>query len=131
MKQNIIRTVDNMIVGINMKLNDALSREKLADSRVASIPTKERKMLSIERQQKIKELLYVFLLNRREENALTQAMVDNNARVIDSAESKDGPIFPQRNRILMLGVLIGLAVPTIICLLILFLDTRIHSRKDI
>lgn len=131
MKQNIIRTVDNMIVGINMKLNDALSREKLADSRVASIPTKERNMLSIERQQKIKELLYVFLLNRREENALTQAMVDNNARVIDSAESKDGPIFPQRNRILMLGVLIGLAIPTIICLLILFLDTRIHSRKDI
>ena len=62
MKQSIIRTVDNMIVGINMKRNDAQSREKLAQSRVASIPTKERQMLSIERQQKIKESLYMLSL---------------------------------------------------------------------
>lgn len=130
MKQSIIRTVDNMIVGINMKRNDAQSREKLAQSRVASIPTKERQMLSIERQQKIKESLYMFLLNRREENALSQAMVDNNARVIDSADGSDAPISPKRNRILLLGVLLGLAVPGVACLLILFLDTRVHSRKD-
>ena len=64
-------------------------------------------MLSIERQQKIKEALYLFLLNRREENALSQAMADNNARVIDSAESTSFPISPNRNRILLLGVLIG------------------------
>ena len=130
MKQSIIRTVDNMIVGINMKRNDAQSREKLAQSRVASIPTKERQMLSIERQQKIKESLYMFLLNRREENALSQAMVDNNARVIDSADGSDAPISPKRNRILLLGVLLGLAVPGVAFLLILFLDTRVHSRKD-
>ena len=131
MKQSIIRTVDNMIVGINMKRNDAQSREQQAQSRVASIPTKERQMLSIERQQKIKESLYMFLLNRREENALSQAMVDNNARVIDSADGSNAPISPQRNRILLLGILLGLAVPAVTCLMILFLDTRVHSRKDI
>lgn len=130
MKQNIIRTVDNMIVSINMKRADAQSREMHAQNRVASIPAKERQMLSIERQQKIKESLYLFLLNRREENALSQAMVDNNARVIDSADGSDLPISPRRNRILLLGVLIGLALPSVICLLILFLDTRVHSRKD-
>lgn len=130
MKQNIIRTVDNMIVSINMKRADAQNREMHAQNRVASIPAKERQMLSIERQQKIKESLYLFLLNRREENALSQAMVDNNARVIDSADGSDFPISPSRNRILLLGVLIGLALPGVICLLILFLDTRVHSRKD-
>lgn len=82
LKQNIIRAVDNMIVSINVKLRDAQSREQQAQVRVSSIPTKERKMLSIERQQKIKEALYLFLLNRREENALSQAMADNNARVM-------------------------------------------------
>ena len=130
MKQSIIRTVDNMIVSINMKRADAQSREKLAQSRVASIPSTERKMISIERQQKIKESLYLFLLNRREENALSQAMVDNNARVIDSADGSNLPISPHRNRILLLGILIGLAVPGVTCLMVLFMDTRVHSRKD-
>ena len=77
-------------------------------------------MLSIERQQKIKESLYLFLLNRREENALSQAMADNNARVIDSAEGSNAPISPRRNRILLLGVLIGIALPAVACLMILF-----------
>lgn len=130
-KQNIIRAVDNLIVSINVKRTDAQSRERRAQSRVAAIPTKERQMLSIERQQKIKESLYLFLLNRREENALSQAMADNNARIIDSAESTDFPIAPRRNRILLLGVLMGLAVPTLWCLSLLFMDTRVRSRKDL
>ena len=131
MKQSIIRAVDNMIVSLNVKRNDAQSREEQAQSRVAAIPTKQRQMLSIERQQKIKESLYLFLLNRREENALSQAMVDNNARVIDSAEATDFPISPNRNKILLLGFAIGIALPGAVFLMILFMDTRVHNRKDI
>ena len=131
MKQSIIRAVDNMIVSLDVKRHDAQSREIQAQSRVASIPTKEREILSIERQQKIKEALYLFLLNRREENALSQAMADNNARVIDSAEGSNAPISPRRNRILLLGVLLGIACPGTVFLLILFMDTRVHGRKDI
>ena len=131
MKQTIIRAVDNMIVSLDVKRKDAQSREVRAQNRVASIPTKERKMLSIERQQKIKETLYLFLLNRREENALSQAMADNNARVIDSAEGSNAPIAPNRNKNLLLGVLLGLAVPGVYFLMVLFMDTRIHGRKDL
>lgn len=130
MKQNIIRAVDNMIVSLNVQRSDAQSREMRAQNRITSIPTKERKMLSIERQQKVKEALYLFLLNKREENALSQAMADNNARVIDGAEGGNSPISPNRNRILLLGLLVGLAIPSLACLGILFLDTRVHSRKD-
>ncbi|WP_300763008.1 tyrosine-protein kinase family protein [uncultured Bacteroides sp.] len=131
MKQSIIRAVDNMIVSINVKRKDAQSREMRAQERFAAMPTKERQMLSIERQQKIKESLYLFLLNRREENALSQAMADNNARVIDSAEATKYPISPNRNKILALGILLGLAFPTVAFLIIMFMDTRVHSRKDI
>lgn len=131
MKQNIIRAVDNMIVSLNVQRSDAQSREMRAQNRITSIPTKERKMLSIERQQKVKEALYLFLLNKREENALSQAMADNNARVIDGAEGGNSPISPNRNRILLLGLLVGLAIPSLACLGILFLDTRVHSRKDV
>ena len=57
--------------------------------------------------RKLRNSLYMFLLNRREENALSQAMVDNNARVIDSADGSDAPISPKRNRILLLGGVAG------------------------
>ena len=131
MKQSIIHAVDNMIVSLNVKRNDAQNREMRAQDRVTAIPTKERQMLSIERQQKIKEALYLFLLNKREENALSQAMADNNARVIDGAEGSNAPISPNRNRILLLGLLVGIALPGVVCLAILFMDTRVHGRKDI
>lgn len=131
MKQSIIRAVDNMIVSLNVKRNDAQNREMRAQDRVTAIPTKERQMLSIERQQKIKEALYLFLLNKREENALSQAMADNNACVIDGAEGSNAPISPNRNRILLLGLLVGIALPGAVCLAILFMDTRVHGRKDI
>ena len=131
MKQSIIRAVDNMIVSLNVKRNVAQNREMRAQDRVTAIPTKERQMLSIERQQKIKEALYLFLLNKREENALSQAMADNNARVIDGAEGSNAPISPNRNRILLLGLLVGIALPGAVCLAILFMDTRVHGRKDI
>lgn len=131
MKQSIIRAVDNMIVSLNVKRNDAQNREMRAQDRVTAIPTKERQMLSIERQQKIKEALYLFLLNKREENALSQAMADNNARVIDGAEGSNAPISPNRNRILLLGLLVGIVLPGAVCLAILFMDTRVHGRKDI
>ena len=130
LRQSIIRAVDNMIVSINMKRNDARARQYQAQARVSTIPTKEREMLSIERQHKIKESLYLFLLNKREENALSQAMADNNARIIDSVDGPGGPISPQRNRIMLLGILIGIAIPAVFFLLLLFMDTRVHSRKD-
>lgn len=131
MKQSIIRAVDNLIVSLDVKRQDATARERRAQGRVLSIPRKEREMLSIERQQKIKESLYLYLLNKREENALSQAMADNNARVIDSADGPAGPVAPNRNRMLALGVLSGLALPGVVFLCILFMDTRVRSRKEI
>ncbi|MBO5794343.1 MAG: polysaccharide biosynthesis tyrosine autokinase [Bacteroidaceae bacterium] len=131
MKQSIIRAVDNMIVSLGVRRDDAISRGTNAQIRVSAIPSKEREMLSIERQQKIKESLYLFLLNRREENALTQAMADNNARVIDGASGSNSPIAPDKMRILLLGILVGLVVPGVIFLFRLFTDTFVHSRRDL
>ncbi len=131
LRQSVIRSVDNLIVNLQVRRNDALSRQAQSQARTASIPTKERALLSIERQQKIKESLYMFLLNRREENALSQAMADNNARMIDHAHGPKGPIAPNRNRILLFGIALGLAVPCVFFLIKLFMDTKVHSRKDV
>ena len=121
LKQSIIGAVDNMIISLNMRLREAQKRETAAQVRVQTMPTKQRQMLTIERQQKIKESLYLFLLNKREENALSQAMVNDNAWVVDNAEGSMWPIAPSRNRIIVLGLLLGLSIPAAIFLSILFL----------
>lgn len=131
LRQSVIRAIDNKIVSIDVKREDAIFQHKQAQRRLNSMPAKERGMLSIERQQQIKESLYLFLLNKREENALSQAMVDNNARVIDPAEGGNFPIAPERNKIMLLGLLIALAAPTLYFLFIMFVDTRVRSRKDL
>lgn len=131
LRQSIIRTMDNLIVSLEVKKKDAQSQEGRANARFATMPTKAKQILSIERQQSIKESLYLFLLNRREENALTQAMADNNARVIDEAESTVMPISPNRNKLMLLGVLMGLAIPSLILVARLFMDTRVRNRKEI
>lgn len=131
LRKNILSGIDNIIVSIQVKRSDARGYEGAAESRIASIPRKEREILSIERQQKIKESLYLFLLNRREENALSQAMADNNARIIDGPDGSVTRISPKPDRIFMLGGLAGLFIPTVIILLSAFMNTRVRGRRDI
>ena len=127
LRSNILRAIENIIVSIRVKRTDARTYEMSAESRVASVPRMEREMLSIERQQKIKEQLYLFLLNRREENALTQAMADNNARIIDDPQSGAVLISPDRPRIMLLGVAAGLLIPAVILLFMRFMDFGVPS----
>ncbi|MDR1527483.1 MAG: polysaccharide biosynthesis tyrosine autokinase [Dysgonamonadaceae bacterium] len=131
MKQNILKSVDNTIYGLNMKRQNYDSQRNQVLSKIYSVPEKQREMLSVERQQKIKEELYLFLLNKQEENLLNQAMVDDNARVIDPASGSNAPVYPSKYKQLILGVSCGIVVPAIILLLMLMLDTRVHSKKEV
>lgn len=58
-------------------------------------------------------------------------MADNNARIIDNPQDNSVLISPQTRKILALGVAAGLFIPVVILLLIMFLDTRVHSRHDV
>lgn len=95
------------------------------------MPGKQLELLTIERQQKVKEALYVYLLNKKEENALSMAMTDDNARVIDQANGSYAPIYPNKLKDLAIGLLCGLAIPSVILLLMLLLDTSVKTRTEI
>ena len=131
LRQNIIRAVDNNIVGIETKLKEASNMVGEASYRISNIPKQQREKLSIDRQHRIKEELYLYLLNKREENALAQATTEDDARVLDPAGGSDTPVSPNGRSIIMGGVMKGAALPLVILLALLFFDTRIRNRKDI
>ena len=131
LKQTIIESMNNVIMGISIRRNDINNEANNAIGEATQVPAKKRQILSIERQQKVKQDLYVFLLNKKEENALNKAMTEDNARVIDPASGSYAPIYPNKYKKVLMGVGVGIALPTIIFLLILMLDTTVHTRKEI
>ena len=130
-RHNILGLIANLLNSLEISHNDLARREQASIQKYAQMPAKARQMLEIERQQSIKEELYIFLLNKREENALTQAMADDNIRSIDPANASYIPSSPQRMKIMILAFLVGLVIPATILIARLFLDTKIRTRKEI
>ncbi|WP_260259394.1 GumC family protein [Elizabethkingia meningoseptica] len=131
MRNNISRAVDNVLKGLRIKLNNAQREEGAAQSKVLQMPQKERTMLSIERQRRVKEDLYMFLLNKREENALNEAITEANLRIIDPPVGNSSPISPNRLKKISTGIAIGIALPAVILLSMLLLNTGVRGRQDL
>ena len=91
MRQAIISSIDNQLVTLNNQLASLQGTERQINQRLAANPSQARYLLSVERQQKVKESLYLYLLQKREENQLSQAFTAYNTRVI---EEPNGPIIP-------------------------------------
>lgn len=130
-KQAIISSVDNLISSIELRLKNVSGQESSNRSRISAVPGQQKFVLSIERQMKVKEALYLYLLNKREENALSQALKENAVRVVDNAKGSNIPVAPNPRRILFVAIFIALLIPSGAIYAINFLDTRVHSRKDL
>ncbi|NAW51350.1 polysaccharide biosynthesis tyrosine autokinase [Elizabethkingia argentiflava] len=131
MRNNINRAVNNALNGLKIKMKNAQHEESLARGQAIKIPEKQRVMVSIGRQHKVKEELYLFLLNKQEENALNEAIVDENIRVVDPAYASESPIYPSRFKKVFIGVLVGTVIPAIVLLSTLILNTGVRGRQDL
>lgn len=127
----IITTIDNEIAVLNSQLNSLRSSEVQIMSRIASNPTQAKNLLSTERQQKVKESLYLFLLQKREENELSQAFTAYNTRVVNKPGASGVPSTPNRRNIIMVAFLIGLAIPFGIIFVKETNNTKVRGRKDV
>lgn len=130
-RRSIIASIDNQIATLNIQRDNIRTQENRATSRVSAIPRQEKQIQSITRQQKIKEELYLYLLNKREENEIALNVVEGNARIIDPAYGSNAPVAPQTSSILLAALLIGLAIPLVILYVIEILNTTIRGRKDL
>lgn len=130
-RQAIVRSVDNAIASLKIRIKNMKAQEARSAQRLSAVPQHEKYMLSVERQQKVKEQLYVYLLQKREENALAQSITESNARLIEAAKGPSGPISPKGMQYYLIAVVIGLGGPLAVMVLSLMLDTRIRNRKDL
>jgi len=121
----------NLNKSLDLKVNKLKSEEAIYQSKIAEIPKYEREYRDILRQQQIKEALYLFLLQKREENEISLAATVANVQVIDQAFSTEEPIFPRPKIIFLAALLIGLLLPVIIIYLIDLLNNKVKNRLDV
>lgn len=131
MREAILVSVDNQINSLNAQIESFRSSEQQNTSRIASNPSQAKYLLSVERQQKVKESLYIFLLQKREENELSQAFTADNTRIIKHPTGPMLPSSPSAPKILILAFILGLGLPIGCIVLMEMLDTRVRGRKDL
>lgn len=127
----LIATMDNEIAAVQEQIKTQHAMMGKARSQIASNPNQARYLLSVERQQKVKEELYLFLLQKREENQLNQALSSSNTRMIRSTDGPDDPVAPRKAIILLLAFVCGLAIPAGLIYLKEANVTVVRNRKDI
>lgn len=131
MQRIIIQSVDNLIVSLNTQIRSIRQQEAATTSQLASNPNQAKYLLSVERQQKVKEKLYLYLLQKREENELSQAFTAYNTRVITAPRGSMFPTAPRKMNILLVAFTIGLFIPAVIIFMKENMNTKVRGRKDL
>lgn len=131
LRQSIISSMDNNITALKSQLQNLERNEARINSRISANPTQARKLLSVERQQSVKEALYLYLLQKREENELSQAFTAYNTRIIERPTGSQTPKSPRRNMILLVAIVIGFAIPAAILFIQESMNTKVRGRDDL
>ena len=131
MRQAIISSIDNELVTLNNQLASLQGTERQITQRLAANPGQAKYLLSVERQQKVKESLYLYLLQKREENQLSQAFTAYNTRIIEQPNGSYLPTKPRKSMVRLIALVLGLIIPGLILFLREQLNTTIRGRKDL
>ncbi|MDA9656063.1 polysaccharide biosynthesis tyrosine autokinase [Flavobacteriales bacterium] len=130
-RENIINSVKSYLLQLN-KLNDKLTiKANSIKNNVANIPSQEKDLREIERSQKIKETLYLYLLQKGEEAQVSYAITEPSVKVVEYAISNTIPVSPKTNLIFFGAILIGLIIPFGIFYFIFMFDTKVNSKDDL
>jgi tyrosine-protein kinase Etk/Wzc len=130
-RNNLQQNIDNASKSLSIRIGSLESQSNRINSKIYSVPGQERKLRSIERKQGIKESLYLYLLQKREEAAITLTATSPNLKIVDDAYSSGNPVSPNRRMIYIAALFIGFFIPFSIIYVKDLLDTKIHNKEDL
>ena len=132
MRAGIITTIASVRKGLLITKADLDRQAGKYAGRISNAPAQERRFVSIQRQQEIKAGLYLMLLQKREENAITLASTANNARIVDEALADAIPVSPKGKMIYLVALILGVALPVAVIYIIeLLFKYKIEGRADV
>ena len=131
MKANVQAAIDGTLKGLLIVKADLDREASRFSRRISDAPGQERQYVRIARQQEIKAGLYLMLLQKREENAITLAATANNAKIIDEPVAEGGPVSPRPKMIYMIALVVGVGLPVGIIFLIGLTKFKIEGRNDV
>ena len=131
LRKTIQVSIDNEVLSLQNQINSLNASNRQNKSKIAANPTQAKYLLSVERQQSVKEALYIYLLQKREENELSQAFTAYNTQIIDEPFGSPNPTSPSKAKLLLLGLLLGLMIPFGVIYLLAALNTKVRGKADI
>lgn len=131
MKENVQVSLDRVLRGLFITKADLDREASRYSRRISEAPGQEREFVSIARQQEIKAGLYLMLLQKREENAMTLAATANNAKIIDEAIADDAPVAPRSKITYLIALILGVGIPVGVIYLLELTKFKIEGRADV
>lgn len=131
LKNALKESLKNQKNSIKIQLKSLQRKNQEISNKLNSAPKQEKNFKEIARQQHIKESLYLYLLQKKEETSLSLAIASSNTKIIDEAYSDNIPVSPNRKIIYIFSIILGLLLPSGFIYIKMLLDTKLKGREDL
>ncbi len=131
MRASIITSLDRSYQNSLVTIRDINNELNRAEGKLGNIPTQEREFLNLKRQQEVKQQLYLFLLQRREETAMLLANAVPKGEIIDNAFTHTEPVSASKKIIVLIALVLGMCIPPVILYIKKLMRTKFESRQEL